>query len=316
MKVNKYQRIILMTYGIAFIYLSIIHVPFKIKRDSEIVYDTLFSNRANVDFSRLSLVIIITTLISGLLFLVVRNLRVTFKLKPIPKLKPTFYILVGITIIAVSAFLLIQKYGSSFSLNKTAKKIDSTSVTAKSDNKIQTSLPILDTISQIDIPPFLKNKYLYNGKIFDFADIQDAAKQSHLDVEAYIKKAGIVVIDEEGLPISRAILKKYKTPNGKIVDESVLRKKYGNRFDELVSNGTFTVHEFGQVKKVKMIFPDGTIKDIEEADIAVAKSLGGKIYIKDTNQIKIKMIFPDGSIGDIAEKDINDALKAGAKRLY
>ena len=125
-----------------------------------------------------------------------------------------------------------------------------------------------------------------------------------------------MVIDEEGLPISRAILKKYKTPNGKIVDESVLRKKYGNRFDELVSNGTFTVHEFGQVKKVKMIFPDGTIKDIEEADIAVAKSLGGKIYIKDTNQIKIKMIFPDGSIGDIAEKDINDALKAGAKRLY
>ena len=33
----------------------------------------------------------------------------------------------------------------------------------------------------------------------------------------------------------------YKTPNGTIVEESILREKYGSRFDELVSNGTFTL---------------------------------------------------------------------------
>lgn len=38
-------------------------------------------------------------------------------------------------------------------------------------------------------------------------------------------------------------MKKYRTPNGQVVDESVLREKYGNRFDSLVSNGTFTVEE-------------------------------------------------------------------------
>lgn len=37
-------------------------------------------------------------------------------------------------------------------------------------------------------------------------------------------------------------MKKYKTPNGSIVDESVLRQKYGARFDSLVGNGTFTLH--------------------------------------------------------------------------
>lgn len=223
MKLNKYQKILLLLYSLTFIYFSIIHVPFKIRHDSEIIYNNLFSNKANIDFSRLFLVIIITTLISGMLFLVVRNLRLTFKIKPRPKIRRAFYILIGIIIIAVSAFLLIQKYGNSFNLNKTAKKIDSTTVTMQPDQKIQTSLPIFDTTSEISIPipPFLKNKYLYNGKIFDFSDVFDAAKQSNLDVDAYIKKAGIEEVDEEGLPIPLAILKKYKTPNGKIVDGSI-----------------------------------------------------------------------------------------------
>ena len=47
----------------------------------------------------------------------------------------------------------------------------------------------------------------------------------------------------------------YKTPNGKIVEESILRKKYGSRFDELVSNGTFTLEEEEVVKKKDLDFP-------------------------------------------------------------
>src|SRR5450755_518543 len=76
-------------------------------------------------------------------------------------------------------------------------------------------------------------KFLYDGRIFDFSEVFDAAKQSNLDVDAYIKKAGIIVVDEKGLPIPPAVLKKYKTPNGKIVDGSVLLQKYGNRFYKL-----------------------------------------------------------------------------------
>jgi len=46
----------------------------------------------------------------------------------------------------------------------------------------------------------------------------------------------------------------YKTPNGTIVEESILREKYGSRFDELVSNGTFTLEE-EVVKKKDLDFP-------------------------------------------------------------
>lgn len=278
-KINKYQKIVLLVYGIAFIYFSVLHVPFKIKRGSELVYDTLFSDRANVDFSRLCLVMIISTLISGIFFLVFRNLQWTFKLKSIPKPKPVFYILLSIIVIAFSAFLLIQKYSDNFSWNKSVRSVDSTSVATKSDTMIQASLPILDTATKMDIPPFLKNKYLYNGKTFDFADVLDAAKQSNLDVDSYIEKAGIVVFDEEGFPIPKTILKKYKTPNGTIVDESVLRQKYGSRFNELVNNGTLTIyHETRQVKNVKMIFPDGSIGDISVDDTLNAIKAGARRY--------------------------------------
>lgn len=47
----------------------------------------------------------------------------------------------------------------------------------------------------------------------------------------------------------------YKTPNGTIVEESILREKYGSRFDELVSNGTFTLEEEEVVKKKDLDFP-------------------------------------------------------------
>ena len=42
-------------------------------------------------------------------------------------------------------------------------------------------------------------------------------------------------------------MKKYKTPNGQVVDESVLRQKYGDRFDSLVKDGTFSEHNGSDV---------------------------------------------------------------------
>ncbi len=104
MKINKYQRIIVLLYCIAFIYLSLIHVPFKINRGNDITYDTLFSERANLESGRLALVIIITTIISVALFLLAHNLQFNFKLKKIAKPKSSFYILLGIIIISLSAF--------------------------------------------------------------------------------------------------------------------------------------------------------------------------------------------------------------------
>jgi hypothetical protein len=199
-KFNKYQKIILVLYSLGFIYFAIIHIPFKIKRGNEIAYDTLFSNRANVDFGKLFLIIIITTLISIALLLLARNLRLTFKLKPVPKSKPSFYILLGIIIIAFSGFFLIKKYYSNLTWNKSPASFDSTSVTANSGRMNNDSFGNFinkDTTTQIDVPPFFKNKYLYKGKIVDFGDIVDAAKQSNFDVDSYIKKADIVALDEE-----------------------------------------------------------------------------------------------------------------------
>jgi hypothetical protein len=48
-------------------------------------------------------------------------------------------------------------------------------------------------VGDIQEPPI---KYLYNGKIVPQAGIDDAAKQSNLDVNTYIKKAGISVISD------------------------------------------------------------------------------------------------------------------------
>lgn len=60
----------------------------------------------------------------------------------------------------------------------------------------------------------------------------------------------------------------YKTPNGTIVEESILREKYGSRFDELVSNGTFTLEEEEVVKKKELDFPvqEEVTESITEAE--------------------------------------------------
>jgi len=42
----------------------------------------------------------------------------------------------------------------------------------------------------------MKKKYLYNGTLIDEADVMDAAKQSNLDLNSYIQKAGMKPVDD------------------------------------------------------------------------------------------------------------------------
>ncbi len=86
-------------------------------------------------------------------------------------------------------------------------------------------------------------------------------------------------------------MKKYITPNGSVVDESSLRTKYGARFDELVSNGTFKLHSGNTVKT-----PNGSV-----IDESVAKSKYGERYndLINSGTLKKKETTPkSGSSGN------------------
>jgi len=54
---------------------------------------------------------------------------------------------------------------------------------------------------------------------------------------------------------------KYLTPNGSLVEESVLRSKYGGRFDELVSNGTLTLQVSEEISASQYVTPNGSVLD-------------------------------------------------------
>lgn len=63
------------------------------------------------------------------------------------------------------------------------------------------------------------------------------------------------------------------------------------------------------MKKVKVIFPDGSTADIDESDLQAALNGGAKLYKAGT---KKQVKFEDGSIADLDEEDANSALSAGA----
>ena len=109
-KLNKYQKLILILYGISFIYFSLIHVPFKVYGSHEIIYDTLFSQRANLDTSRLILILVVVSVAFAIILVLINSLHLNLKLLPRQKLKlkPTLYILGGVAIIAVTTFLLTK----------------------------------------------------------------------------------------------------------------------------------------------------------------------------------------------------------------
>lgn len=63
------------------------------------------------------------------------------------------------------------------------------------------------------------------------------------------------------------------------------------------------------MKKIKVIFPDGSIAEIEQSELDSAIKAGAKVY---KEQRKSVFVFPDGSETEVEEPDINSAIAAGA----
>lgn len=62
-----------------------------------------------------------------------------------------------------------------------------------------------------------------------------------------------------------------------------------------------------------MIFPDGSIKDVDSADVATARTLGAKEYSEPSkNGKKVSMQFSDGSIKEVDSADLAVAESLGA----
>jgi hypothetical protein len=64
------------------------------------------------------------------------------------------------------------------------------------------------------------------------------------------------------------------------------------------------------LKKIKVIFPDGSIADIDESELQSALDAGAKRYTG--SAVKKSVKFPDGSIAEIDDADINSAISTGA----
>lgn len=66
------------------------------------------------------------------------------------------------------------------------------------------------------------------------------------------------------------------------------------------------------MKKVKVIFPDGSTAELDESQVEGAISAGAKRYSEQNNAKSTSMVFPDGSIADIPENHVEGAIKSGA----
>jgi hypothetical protein len=139
MKTNLFQKILLSLYGICLVYFSILHVPFKTGYN-EIEYDTLFSTKSNLLISRLVLIIVVVSILTGLLFLLAQNLKLKFSVtSPIRRINKriVLYSLVAIVLLAILFYAInlrreqiqIKQPISTIALDSSASRADSTSVT-------------------------------------------------------------------------------------------------------------------------------------------------------------------------------------------
>lgn len=86
-------------------------MPFKVYGRNEIIYDTLFSERANLDIGRLILILVVISVAFAITLVLINSLHlnVKFQSREKLKLKPALYILAGVAIIAATTFLLTKK---------------------------------------------------------------------------------------------------------------------------------------------------------------------------------------------------------------
>jgi hypothetical protein len=90
---------------------------------------------------------------------------------------------------------------------------------------------------------------------------------------------------------------KYKTPNGSIVDESVLKKKYGDRFDDLVNDGSLVQINLSLSDKIYfyngILYSEVEIMEAPRAsnldiDTYLSKVGASRLYDTLINNIKLK----------------------------
>lgn len=148
MKLNIFQKIILFLYGCLFVYFSTIHVPFETSRHNEIKYDTLFSNSSNLEFSRLVLIIVILTILTAVLFLLLRNVNYSYKAKSLSKKRiKIFNSFIGIVLLIVAIFSI-----NKFQTKKEKLKI----ISEEPFQSVDSTVIAVDTANSIEIPPFVK----------------------------------------------------------------------------------------------------------------------------------------------------------------
>lgn len=132
--------------------------------------------------------------------------------------------------------------------------------------------------------------YIINGKIYTLPKIKETRfLEKHPDAKLLPPHAeGFSIPDSSKNFILFGEANMYRTPNGSIVSESELRKHYSERFESLVNDGTLILIS-PKVNSLSfplssnpdnkiMIFPDGSIREVYESDVDVAKSLGARIY--------------------------------------
>lgn len=163
------------------------------------------------------------------------------------------------------------------------RKVISLQTKLTSINKQIDSLPV-DIIKKIydKLQTNFVVNYTINGIVYVIPKMKE-----HLFLTDY-PTAKLQLPHKEGFSVSDTkkklvLYNTYKTPNGSIVQESVLRSKYGVRFDELVSDSTLTLYTENPstgfpIISYPMIFSDSSITEVEESDVAVAKTMGARIY--------------------------------------
>ena len=185
-KLNKYQKLILIIYGLAFMYFSVIHVPFKIKGKDGIAYDTLFSERANLDISRLLLILVIISVALAIIFVLINSLHLNLKLQLRQKLKyrPTLYILLVIAVVGASLFFLTKKHitvPTTVETSTDTTAIDMISDTSKVVDKVK-SEPLNYNITNVK---FYSNENFEEFVSFTFQNTSSEVITNIMFKEAY-----------------------------------------------------------------------------------------------------------------------------------
>lgn len=155
MKLNFFQKIIALIYCALFLYFSLFHVPFILSEIKSIKYDTLFSNNADLDISRLVAILIIITIISiGLLFLA-KNIE--YKYSPPTEIQKKAFTYIAL----VTSTLVFIFWGLSpfFNTNNKSNDVNTNSIDTKRRlPSFDSAAPASDATNDNNMVDYLEKK--------------------------------------------------------------------------------------------------------------------------------------------------------------